>query len=417
VRISNVKHGVRAAIVVLVMFGAACRSGGAAPVFSAVPHPAANQPRVIILGFDGFARRYLDTDSAPALHAFAREGVTARWLIPSFPTLTFPNFYALATGLYPDHSGIVSNGFVDPSFDSAFVYKDPIARESRWWGGEPIWVTTAKQGVRSSTMFWVGSDAEIEGLRPTHWYSYSHTEPFAARVDSLLAWLDLPAEQRPRLLMGYLEEPDAAGHRYGPNASETQAAVLRVDSALAQLMAGVHARHLDDSVDVLIVSDHGMTAVSPERIAYLDDVVDSASVDVVYQSPLLLISARDGNQDALLARLSRLAHVRVWKKADVPARLHYGTSARITPIVGIADIGWTIGWRHAVPWKGKGAHGYDNAEPDMRALFLAHGPNFRSGRTIAEFPNVDVYDLLAHLLGVTPAQNDGTLAPFVPVLK
>jgi predicted AlkP superfamily pyrophosphatase or phosphodiesterase len=109
--------------------------------------------------------------------------------------------------------------------------------------------------------------------------------------------------------------------------------------------------------------------------------------------------------------------VRVWKKADVPARLHYGTSARITPIVGIADIGWTIGWRHAVPWKGKGAHGYDNAEPDMRALFLAHGPNFRSGRTIAEFPNVDVYDLLAQLLGVTPAKNDGTLAPFAPVLK
>jgi len=413
----DVRRAARATMAALVVLGAACRSAGARPSGGAAPLPAAIRPRVIILGFDGFARRYLDSDSAPALHELARGGVTARWMIPSFPTLTFPNFYALATGLYPDHSGIVSNGFVDPKFDSAFVYKDPIARESRWWGGEPIWVTTAKQGVRSATMFWVGSDAEIEGLRPTHWYSYSHTEPFAARVDSLLAWLDLPAGQRPRLLMGYFEEPDGAGHTYGPSAPETQAAVLRVDSALAQLMAGVRARHLEDSVDVLIVSDHGMTDISPERVVYLDDVVDSASVNVVYQSPLLLISARDGNQEALLERLERLGHVRVWKKADVPARLHYGTNERVTPLVAIADIGWTIGWRHAKPFKGKGAHGYDNEEPDMRALFVARGPDFVAGSSIAEFPNVDVYDLLAHLLRITPARNDGTLAPFAPVLK
>lgn len=409
----DARHAARALFGAMVLCGLACR--GATP--SRAPRPAANQPRVIILGFDGFARRYLDADSAPALHAFARGGVTARWMTPSFPSLTFPNFYALATGLYPDHSGIVSNEFVDPAFDSAFVYKNPIARESRWWGGEPIWVTTAKHGVRSATMFWVGSDAQIQGTRPTRWYSYSHTEPFGARVDSLLAWLDLPEAQRPRLLMGYFEEPDRAGHAYGPNAPETQAAVLRVDSALAQLVAGVHARHLDDSVDVVIVSDHGMTEVSPSRVAYLDDVVDSANVDVAYLSPLLLISARDGNQDALLARLRHLAHVRVWRKADVPARLHYSTNARITPIVGVADIGWTIGWRHAVPWNDKGAHGYDNAEPDMRALFLARGPNFRPGSAIDDFPNVDVYDLLAHLLGVTPAPNDGTLAPFAPVLR
>lgn len=398
------------------LLGAGCH---AAPPAGAAPpaRSTASQPRVIVLGFDGFARRYLDTDSAPALHALARGGVTARWMIPSFPTLTFPNFYALATGLYPDHSGIVSNGFFDPSFDTAFLYKSPVARESRWWGGEPIWVTTTRQGVRAATMFWVGSDAVIENTRPARWHSYSHAEPFAARVDSLLAWLDLPADRRPRLLMGYFEEPDGAGHGYGPDAPETQTAVLRVDSVLAQLVSGIHARHLDDSVDVIIVSDHGMTEVSPTRTVYLDDVVDSGSVRVDYQTPLLLISARDGNQDALLARLSGLPHVHVWKKADVPARLHYSTSPRITPIVGLADVGWTIAWRHGAPWHGKGAHGFDNAAPDMRALFLARGPSFRAGRTIPEFPNVDVYDLLAHLLGVAPAHNDGTLAPFVPVLR
>jgi predicted AlkP superfamily pyrophosphatase or phosphodiesterase len=371
-----------------------------------------------VLGFDGFARRYLDTDSAPALHAFARNGVsTARGMIPSFPTVTFANFYALATGLYPDHSGIVNNRFYDPVHDSMFVYKNPIAHESYWWGGEPIWVTATKQGAPAATMFWVGSDAAIEGVRPARWHSYDHNVAFSARVDTLLAWLDLPAAERPRLLMGYFEEPDLQGHRHGPEGAETREAVLRVDSALAQLVRGLEARRIQDSVDIVIVADHGMTEISPERVVYLDDVVDSASVNVVNMTPNLMIGARDGDNDALLARLKKLPHLSVWKKEDVPARLHYGTSARITPIVGVVDGGWMIEWRHGTVYAGLGEHGYDNAVPDMRALFLARGPDFRPGSTIAEFPNVDVYDLLARLLGITPAPNDGTLAPFVPVLR
>ena len=156
---------------------------------------------------------------------------------------------------------------------------------------------------------------------------------------------------------------------------------------------------------------------SPERVVYLDDVVDSSSVNVVNLTPNLMIGARDGDNDALLARLKKLPHLRAWKKQDVPARLHYGTSPRITPIVGVVDDGWMIGWRHAKPYDAGGEHGYDNAVPNMRALFLAHGPDFRAGSALAEFPNVDVYDLLARLLGLSPAPNDGTLAPFLPVLR
>jgi predicted AlkP superfamily pyrophosphatase or phosphodiesterase len=266
-------------------------------------------------------------------------------------------------------------------------------------------------------MFWVGSDAAIEGVRPARWHVYDHAVSFTARVDTLLAWLDLPAAERPRLVMGYFEEPDLQGHRHGPFGAETREAVLRVDSALAQLVRGLEARKLYDSVDIVIVADHGMTEISPERVVYLDDVVDSASVKVVNMTPNLLISARDGDNDALLARLKRLPHLSVWKKEDVPARLHYGTSPRITPIVGVADAGWMIEWRHGKVRGDHGEHGYDNAVPDMRALFLARGPDFRPGSTIAEFPNVDVYDLLARLLGIAAAPNDGTLAPFVPVLR
>jgi predicted AlkP superfamily pyrophosphatase or phosphodiesterase len=397
---------------------------GASACHGASPHapgaelsPRGSKRTVIVLGFDGFARRYLDADSAPALHALARGGVTARGMIPSFPTITFPNFYALATGLYPDHSGIVNNRFFDPAHDSAFEYKKPVAHESYWWGGEPIWVTATKQGAPAATMFWVGSDAPVNGVRPTLWHSYDHAVQFSARVDTLLAWLDLPAEQRPRLVMGYFEEPDTQGHRHGPDSPETYQAVLRVDSALAQLVSGLQARKLYDSVDIVIVADHGMAQVSPAQVVYLDDVVDSASVNVVTLAPNLSISARDGDNDALLAKIKTLPHVTAWKKGDVPARLHYGTSARVTPIVAVTDPGWMIAWRHGKPLDVLGEHGYDNANPLMRALFLAHGPDFKGGSTIDDFPNVDVYDLLARLLRVTPAPNDGTLAPFAPVLR
>jgi predicted AlkP superfamily pyrophosphatase or phosphodiesterase len=292
---------------------AGCRSATLRSA-GAVPSPARGARTVIVLGFDGFARRYLDTDSAPALHALARTGVAAHGMIPSFPTITFPNFYALATGLYPDHSGIVNNRFFDPAFDSAFEYKKPVAHEAYWWGGEPIWVTATKQGAPAATMFWVGSDAAVSGVRPELWHSYDHAIQFSARVDTMLAWLDLPAPARPRFVMGYFEEPDMQGHHHGPDAPETHEAVLRVDSA-------------------------------------------------------------------------------------------------------VADPGWMIAWRHGKVFDGLGEHGYDNASPDMRALFLARGPDFKPGTTIDDFPNVDVYDLLAPLLGINPAPNDGTLAPFLPVLR
>jgi predicted AlkP superfamily pyrophosphatase or phosphodiesterase len=408
----------RLALAAGLLGAAACSGAMPNPTPAPTPSPGARARTVIVLGFDGFARRYLDTDSAPALHALAREGVsTTNGMIPSFPTVTFPNFYALATGLYPDHSGIVNNRFYDSAYVDAFIYKNPIAHEAHWWGGEPIWVTATKQGTPVGAMFWVGSDAPIEGVRPARWHSYDHAIQFSARIDTLLAWLDLPAGERPRLLMGYFEEPDMQGHIHGPDAPETRESVLRVDSALAQLVRGLESRGLYDSVDIVVVADHGMAAISPERRVYLDDAVDSASVNVVNLSPNLMISARDGDNDALLARLKKLPHVTAWKKSEVPARLHYGTNARIPAIVGVADPGWMIEWRNGKPYNGLGEHGYDNASPDMRALFVARGPDFKAGSTIGEFPNVDIYDLLARLLGVSPAPNDGTLAPFAAVLR
>ena len=375
------------------------------------------RPAVIVLAFDGFARRYLDEDSAPTFHAVAREGVTGA-LIPSFPTVTFPNFYTLATGLTPDHSGMVNNSFYDPAFDTTFVYTQPIARQGRWWSGEPIWNTAGRQGLRSATMFWVGSDAPIGGRHPTYWSSFDVRVRFEARMLTVLGWLALPDSLRPALMMAYLEEPDHTGHGNGPDAPQTKAMVLRVDSMLAIVVNGLKARGMWDSVNLVIVADHGMTATTADRVVYLDDAgIDSARVRVVNTGPFLMIESRDGQDAALLAKLRTLPHLTAWAKDSVPARLAYGHNARVTRIVGVMDDGWVIAWKHGRPLRLGGNHGYDNADPMMRAVFVAHGPAFKAGSTLGDIPNVDVYPLLARLLGVLPAPNDGSVGPFEPVLR
>ncbi len=378
---------------------------------------ASDSAVVILISLDGFRRSYLDTDSVPTLHALARTGVKADAMIPSFPTLTFPNHYTLVTGLYPEHHGIVGNTVYDPDFNATFTMSNAESKLNRWWGGEPIWVTAEKQGEQADVMFWPGSEVDVEGIRPDKWKPFDERMPFAARVDTVLSWLDLPAGQRPSFVGLYFNEPDHAGHEYGPDAPQTAAAAAMADSAVGRLVDGLKKRGLYDKVNVIVVSDHGMSALSPDRTVYLDDVVDPATLHIVSMSPVLMVSAKDGDNAALLAKLRKLPHVTSWLEADVPARLHFNEGRRITPVVAVADDGWTITTHSSRGGPRGGAHGYDNDNASMRALFVAHGPAFKPGTTIGAFPNVDVYDLVAHILGLAPAPNDGTLQPFESVLR
>jgi predicted AlkP superfamily pyrophosphatase or phosphodiesterase len=389
-----------------------------APVRPAAGVSAAGAPpQVILVSMDGFRRSYLDTDSVPTLHALGRDGVTAQAMIPSFPTLTFPNHYTIVTGLYPEHHGIVGNSIYDPEFRALFTMSNAASKESRWWGGQPIWVTAEKQGERAASMFWVGSEVEIDSVRPTRWKPFDAKVPFDARVDTVLSWLDLTGAQRLSLITLYFDEPDHTGHDAGPDSPRTAAAAARADSALGRLVQGLRSRGIYDKVNLIVVSDHGMSQLSPDRVVYLDDVVDTASIRITSLSPDLMITPRDGDAPALLAKIRKLPHVSAWLKADVPERLRYNEGRRITPIVAVADDGWTIATHGARRGPQGGAHGYDNANASMNAIFVAHGPAFRQGVTMQSFPNVDVYDLLAKLLRLQPAPNDGSLQPFADVLR
>lgn len=378
------------------------------------------KPTLILISIDGFRADYLEKYQHPTLTALAGEGVRAQWMTPSYPSLTFPNHYTISTGLYPEDHGIVANEFYDPEFDATFgMSKRAEVQNGRWWGGEPIWITAEKQGQRSAPVFFPGSEAEIEGTRPTFWKTFENQVPDSDRVDALLSLLDLPAANRPTFLTLYFSDVDHAGHESSPDSPEVARAVTVVDKALDRLLRGLRARNIYEKVNIIIVSDHGMTPVSPANVVILDEYLQAQQAERIVWGPQVTnIFPKPGEENALFdsIKTAELQHARCYRKQDIPARFHYRASRRIAPIVCMADEGWRMFSRQGYaeeqnksnrPTHMIGAHGYDNQLPSMRAIFIARGPAFKGGVVINAFPNVDVYDIMASVLSLAPAKNDG----------
>jgi len=405
------RTSVLASVVVVVgLLGALAPAG--AP--STTRHPAAPPSVVVLISLDGFRADYIARPGAVRLRELAARGVRAERLVPSFPSKTFPNHYSLVTGLYPEHHGIVANAMSDPELGRFAIGDNPAVRDARWWDGEPIWVTAEKQGVRTAPFLWPGSEAPIGGIRPHWWVKFNGTMPYADRVKKVLEFLDMPADSAPRLVTAYFQATDDAGHTYGPMSVENDSAIARADSAIGAIMDGIAARKVGDRVNLIVVADHGMAAVSTERQIYLDDYIAMRDVDVVDWTPVGALAPVHGTVDALYAALKdKHPHLQVFTKGNVPARFHFNAHAHITPVVLIADEGWTITTHaraaNAPRSANGGAHGYDNQLLSMGALFVAAGPAFKRGVVVPPFQNVHVYALMAQLLGLTPAKTDGAL--------
>jgi predicted AlkP superfamily pyrophosphatase or phosphodiesterase len=367
-------------------------------------------PILVLISFDGWRWDYIDRQPAPNLKALAARGIRAKALIPSFPVLTFPNHYTIVTGLYPEHHGVVGNTMRDPSMPERFSQSAETAKDARWWGGEPLWVTAIRQGRRTGTMFWPGTEAAIGGVRPTYWKPYDKKISSADRVAQALTWLALPAAERPSFVSLYFDEVDTAGHDFGPDSPELATSARHLDDALGQLVAGVHTLGLDDRTSIVVVSDHGMTPLSYDRVVYLDALIDLSTVEILESGSNLHLTPRDGDVEGLYRRLhGRHPKLAIYKREQVPARLHFRDSPRIPAIIGVPDDGWTVtsGQRLMESELHVGAHGYEPTTRDMGALFVAAGPPLRRGIVVAPFENVHVYDLLCSILKITPAKNDG----------
>jgi alkaline phosphatase D len=373
----------------------------------------------VILSLDGFRWDYPAKVSTPNLDKIAKEGVKAVSLIPSFPSKTFPNHYSIATGLVPDHHGIVNNSFYDTLLKKAYSIGDRNARfNPEFYGGEPIWVTAAKQGVRTASFYWVGSDVAVQGIQPDYWKHYNDKVSFAARIDTIIKWLSLPEETRPKLIMAYYHEPDGIGHDFGPDDTRTLSLVHELDSMTGLLYN--HIKQLPDSYNInfMVVSDHGMGSItSVQNIALIDFIPESWPVRIEGGNPNFNIYSSGPWVDSVYMALSKAPGIKVWKPAAVPLYLNYGTNPRVGDLIVVADSAWSITLNHPKSDFTGGTHGYDIRNTDVHAIFYAAGPDFKQGFIQPAFQNIHIYSLLAHLLGIIPAKTDGDLQPVIDMLK
>jgi predicted AlkP superfamily pyrophosphatase or phosphodiesterase len=375
-------------------------------------------PILVLVSFDGWRWDYTDRLDVPNVRALASRGVRVRELVPSFPALTFPNHYTIVTGLHPEHHGIVANVMIDPQIPERFTMSSLTSRDSAWWGGEPIWVTAVRQGRRAATMFWPGSEVAVGGVRPTYWRPFDGKVPSDARTAQAIEWLALPETERPMVITLYQEIVDHAGHDFGPDSPEVAAAAADLDRNLGTLMAAIDRLNLADRATVVLVSDHGMASLAPERVIWLDDYLDLASVEVTEWEGLLELSPRENTPENLERIYERLrdAHprLRVFKSGSLPDHLRHGTNARVPSLIGLPDDGWVVTTRqrrlqrHDDGWSPqRGAHGFDTAYQDMHALFVAAGPTVFRGLVVPTMDNVHIYEFLCAVAKLTPAPNDG----------
>ena len=366
---------------------------------------------VVLISIDGFRSDYLDRGLTPNLDAISKAGVRAAGMRPSFPSITFPNHYTLVTGKRPDRNGIVSNTMEDrdiPGIKFSLSNREALV-DRRWWDqAEPIWVTAEKNNVRTATMFWPGSEAPIHSVRPHDWRIFDESLSAEQRVETVLDWLARPVTDRPKFVTLYLDDVDHAGHDFGPDAKETNVAIAKVDAAIGSLWRALFERKMN--VDVIIVSDHGMAAVSAERTIRIDQIAPAGSYRMVVSGPYAGLEPKEGQTAALAsALLNPNPHMQCWPKGKIPARLHYGRNPRVPAFICLAQTGWLISDREPKQGFSGGAHGFDPSVPEMRAMFVAAGPDFRQGKKIGEFDNVDVYPLIMKLLKLRPQPNDGSL--------
>ncbi|KIV83884.1 hypothetical protein PV11_05871 [Exophiala sideris] len=397
------------------------------------------RPTTILVSLDGFRADFLNRNLTPALSAFIASGVSPKYLLPSFPSVTFPNHFTLVTGLYPESHGIVSNQFWDPDYEEEFYYTHvESSMQAKWWDAEPLWVTAEDQGVRSAIHMWPGSEAHIPDVEPTFMDKYNGTEDLLRKVDRVLGWLDLPGdddggeglahnEKRPQFIAAYVPNVDADGHKYGPNSTEIKATIADVDSMFIELVEGLYARNLSDIVNLVVVSDHGMATTSNDRLIQLDDLMDVSLIDHIDGWPLRGLRLKNPDRDVpiLYEQLSKEAEKAgsfdVYTLDTMPERYHFTNNDRIAPLWVVPKTGWAVVEKAnfdvadaiatGKEFSPKGLHGYDHEHPLMRAIFIARGPAFphEPNSRLPVFQNTEVYNIVCDSLGIEPHPNNGTL--------
>ena len=366
---------------------------------------------LVVVSMDGFRWDFPERYHTPVLDSIEQFGVRAKSIVPCFPTTTFANHYTMATGLYPDVHGIVANSFFAPEFNERYVVGD-----GKFYNGEPIWVSAEKQGLKTATFFWVGSEAAIQNIRPTYWKKFDSRIAYEQRIDTVVHWLSLEEPERPHLVMLYFEEPDLLGHKKGLDSIVMKPMIQYLDSLIGLLTAKLNRLPIAENIDLIVMSDHGMAQLSDDKIVLLDQLVDTALIEFSDgYNPMLNIKTKAGKTDEVYEKLKQSKYLQVWKHGELPEYLHYGNNPRTLDLTVCANDGWSI-YRS---WDGRvqGTHGYDFRNSDMHAIFYAIGPSFKKSYKKESFQNIHLYSLMAKLLAIDPAKTQGKLDSICDILR
>jgi predicted AlkP superfamily pyrophosphatase or phosphodiesterase len=377
-----------------------------------------DKPYLVVVSLDGFRWDYPDLHSLPAIDRMIETGFRAERLRPVFPTLTFPNHYSIATGLYPDRHGLVGNRFPVPELGAWYELSNrETVEDGRFYSGEPIWVTAESQGMVSAAYFFVGTEASIHGIAPTHWRSYSKRVSGDERVDQVLAWLAEPAEKRPHLLMLYFEDVDDHSHWAGVGSESANAAIGRVDGYLQRLLGGIEDLPHGDRVNILVVSDHGQAGYRPDREALvLDEHVDLKGIRIVGEGSYAFLYFAEPDPERMQLVQSTInaawGNGEALRPRQAPGGWRVGVNDRWPHLILVAEPGHAIVSTAArLGSLSAGTHGWSPDDEDMHGVLFGLGPQLASGARLGEVHSVDVYPLMLEILSLTgPPGTDGDLA-------
>ncbi len=387
-----------------------------------------SKPYVILISLDGFRWDYTERFQPPNLSTFIAEGVQAESLIPCFPSKTFPNHYSIATGMYPDHHGIVSNSFFNPDKNAIYKIRDrEKVEDGTWYGGTPIWVQAAKAGMVTASYFFVGSEADVQGIRPTYYHRYDGSVPNDTRVSQVMEWLNMPDEKRPHMITLYFSDMDDVGHKVGPNDDDPlKKKLMTLDSTLGRLFDETKATGLP--INIIIVSDHGMIEIPVNQYMPVESIENDEVYKTVNNGAIvhIYLNQKDDLETVLTELKNKETgnHFKVYKTKDTPGFEIVPNNKSWGDIQIIPDEGWfftyqrSLAFYHSSGIEITGQHGFDPNFKKMHGVFYANGPAFKNGYVTPPIKNIHIYPMICEILGLEiPDDVDGKLVEIEGVLK
>ena len=387
---------------------------------------SAKKPYLILISLDGFRWDYVEKYKPPHLINFIKNGINSESLIPSFPTKTFPNHYTIATGMYPDKHGIIANSFYSYDKDMTYRIRDrEKVEDGSFYSGNPIWIQANRSNMVTASYFFVGTEANIQGLKPTYYYRFDNSVKNEARVNQAIDWLKLPPKKRPHLITMYFSDMDDTGHKYGTkNDKELKKTLFELDTQLGVLFKGIEKTGLP--VNIIIVSDHGMSTVSISNFIAIEKIENDSLYTSIDNGAIVNIHPNNKNQiDSIYTYLKKKeSNFKVYKTENTPGFEYIPKNKNWGAIQILPDFGYYFSSTKGITSRKQhintnfGVHGYDQKYKDMHGIFYANGPAFKKAYRTPSIKNIHIYPLMCEILGLeVPSNIDGDLGQIKNVLK